>query len=114
MFEWQPNPVILPHLRGEHVQSLNPDPSVVKDTSDYHFTDIAGAAASFCPDIAIDFDDEAGTKNHQDSPHEPKHTGPVTMPVTLSSFACPQCNYVAKKKFQLKYAINVFLVVYFS
>ena len=111
VFEWQPNPVILPHLRDEHAQSLDPGPSVVKDTSDCHFTDTAGAAASFCPDIAIDFDSEAGTKNDQGSSHAPKHTGPITMSVTLSSFACPQCTYVANKKFKLKYAINVSLML---
>jgi hypothetical protein len=57
----------------------------------------------------INFDDKDTTKNSQEFPDAPRHTGPATMSVNLSSFACPQCNYVAKRKFQLKYAIVFFL-----
>jgi hypothetical protein len=109
VFEWQPNPVILHHLRGEYLQSLSSDPSVAKDASDHHILNTVGAAARFCPDLAVDFDDKDIPKNNQMSPDAPRHTGPATMSANLSSLACPQCNYVAKRKFELKYAIMFFL-----
>jgi hypothetical protein len=110
MFEWGPNPVILSHLRDEHLQSLDSGSSVADITSDCDLMDIDGVAEYGSPDIAVDFDDKSTTKNSQESPGAPRHTGPTTMFVNLSSFACPQCNYVAKKKFELKYAIISFLV----
>jgi hypothetical protein len=54
VFEWQPNPVILPHLRGEHFQSLNLGPSVTKDTSYSYVVDTAREAERFCPDMVVD------------------------------------------------------------
>ena len=109
VFEWQPNPLILPLLREEHLQSLKFGPSVAKDTSDCHLMNTSGAAGIFCPDTAVDFDDKGIPKSNQKSPGAPRHTGPATMSANLSSFACPQCTYVANRKFKLKYAINFFL-----
>jgi hypothetical protein len=70
----------------------------------------AGADEKFCQDMAIDFDDKDTPKNNHKSPGAPGYTGPATMSVNLSSFACPQCTYVAQKKFELKYATILFLM----
>ncbi|ORY15244.1 hypothetical protein BCR34DRAFT_612202 [Clohesyomyces aquaticus] len=64
VFEWQLNPVILPHLRDEHLQLLNYGPSMAKNTSDCHLMDTAGAAGRFCPDMAVNFDDKGTAKNN--------------------------------------------------
>ncbi|KAG9380364.1 hypothetical protein A1F94_009259 [Pyrenophora tritici-repentis] len=53
--------------------------------------------------MAVDFDCKDTTENDEQSPNASRHTGPATMSVNLS-YACSQCNYVAKKKFELKYA----------
>ncbi|KAF1952772.1 hypothetical protein CC80DRAFT_421714 [Byssothecium circinans] len=98
VFEWQPNPVILHYLRDEHLQSLNSGPSVADSTW------------KLLPGYGCRFDDEDTAKDDQTSPGASRHTGPATMSVHLSSFACPQCTYVAQKKFELKYAIILFLM----
>ncbi|KAF2446708.1 hypothetical protein P171DRAFT_383495, partial [Karstenula rhodostoma CBS 690.94] len=102
VFEWQPNPVIHPHLRGEHLQSLNHDPSVAESNSDCHLMNTTGEAGRSSPEIAVDFDDDKGIpKNNQMYPGAPRYTGPATMSAILSSFACFQCTFVAKKRFEL-------------
>lgn len=110
MFEWEPNPVILPHLRGEHLQSLDSGSSAAEITLDRDLMDTTGVAGIVSPDMAGDSDDKGTTKYIQNPPHALRHNGPTTMSVNLSSFACPHCTYVVKKRFELKYAINTFLV----
>ncbi|EDU49373.1 conserved hypothetical protein [Pyrenophora tritici-repentis Pt-1C-BFP] len=93
VFECQPNPVIFHHLRDEHLPLFNPGPSEVESRKVIPST----------PDMAVDFDCKDTTENDEQSPNASRHTGPATMSVNLS-YACSQCNYVAKKKFELKYA----------
>jgi hypothetical protein len=102
VFEWEPNPVILPHLRGEQFQSLDPDSPAAEITLDRDLIDTTG--------VAGDFDDKATAKDIQNPPDALRHTGPTTISAILSSFACPHCTYVANKRFQLKYAMNSFLM----
>jgi hypothetical protein len=108
-FEYQPNPVIFRHLRDEHFQSLNSGPSVTDNSSNCDPKDTAGAAERFCPDMAVDSDVKDTSENNQNSPGAPRHTGPATMSVNLSSFACSQCSYVAEKRHELKYATILLL-----
>ncbi|KAA8613526.1 hypothetical protein PtrV1_12434 [Pyrenophora tritici-repentis] len=55
--------------------------------------------------MAVDFDCKDTTENDEQSPNASRHTGPATMSVNLS-YACSQCNYVAKKKFELNKHVN--------
>jgi hypothetical protein len=109
MFEWEPNPVIIPHLRGGCLQSLDSGPSTAKDTSDPHLVDTTGEAGELSPDMAVAFDDKGAVKCNPRSPVAPRYTGLTTMFPILSTFACPQCTYVAKGRAELKYAIAIFL-----
>ena len=102
MFELGPNPVIHSHLRDEHLQPLDSGSSVAEIPSDHDLMDTAEIAEYGSPDIAVDFDDKSTAKNSEGSSSALRPTGPATMFVNLSSHACPHCNYVAKKRFELK------------
>lgn len=109
VFEWEPNPVILAHLRGERLQSQDSGPSTVKNTPGCHLVDTAGETEGLSPDMAVAFDEKGSAECNQKSPVVPRHTGPTTISPILSSFACTQCIYVAKKRSELKYAVVIFL-----
>ncbi|RMZ67730.1 Zinc finger transcription factor ace1 [Pyrenophora seminiperda CCB06] len=100
-FEWEPNPVIFPHLRDDHVQAMNSGPAIAKNTPDSQSMDTDGAL-----NVATDCDYKGITEDSQKCPSASPHTGPATMSVNLSSFACPQCTFVFKKKFELKLSDN--------
>ncbi|KAF1997449.1 hypothetical protein P154DRAFT_578870 [Amniculicola lignicola CBS 123094] len=106
VFEWQPNPVMFPHLRGKHLQALNSDPPVAQNMSDCRPVDTAGTSGIFCPDMAVAFDGKGTTKNYQKSPGASIHTGPTIMSTNLSLFACPQCSFISKRKFELNKHVN--------
>ena len=105
VFEWQPNPIIFHHLRGEHLESLQSGPSIATSTPEYHLMDTSELVEGLYLDTAIGFDNKNTTKDNQKSPDAPRHTGPTTMSTNLSSFACPQCNFTAKRNCALKYVI---------
>jgi hypothetical protein len=109
VFEWQPNPVIFSHLRDENFLSQNPSPSAAGDMSDWRHMDNSEAAQRFRPDRAAEFEDDDTVKNDEVPPDAPRYTGPATTCVNLSSFPCPQCSYVARKKFELKYATTLLM-----
>jgi hypothetical protein len=69
--------------------------------------DIAGEREEFSSHTADNFDNKGATKFNEKSPFASKHTGPTTMSPNLSSFPCPQCTYVAKKRFELRCAITI-------
>jgi hypothetical protein len=79
MFEWEPNPVIIPHLRGGRLQSLDSGSSTAKDTSDRHLVEIVGEAEELSPDMAVAFDDKGAVKRNSMSPVAPRYTGLTTM-----------------------------------
>jgi hypothetical protein len=62
VFDWEPNPVILPHLRGEHLQSLDSGPSIANNPSDCHLVDTAGATGKICPGVTVHHDEKAVQK----------------------------------------------------
>ncbi|RYN75874.1 hypothetical protein AA0120_g11790 [Alternaria tenuissima] len=107
-YEWEPNPVIHAHLRSEHPQSTDSDSFVVESTPlESRRMDIAGEREEFSSHTADNFDNKGATKFNEKSPFASKHTGPTTMSPNLSSFPCPQCTYVAKKRFELRCAITI-------
>jgi hypothetical protein len=89
-FEWEPDPVIFSHPRGEHLQSLNYSSSTVENTLECHLMDTAREAEGSSPDTAVAFDDKGAAKYNQKPNVEHIHTGPTTMSPILSSFPCPQ------------------------
>jgi hypothetical protein len=108
-YEWGPNPVIHPHLWSEYLRSTDSDSFVVESASfESRRVDIAGEEEEFCPYTADSFDNKGAIKFNQNSPFASRHTGPTTMSPNLSSFPCPECNYVAKKRFELRYATIIF------
>ena len=112
VFEFRPNSVIQAHLRSEHLESLDSVSTMATSTSDCLPMDTYGAAEDSSPKMAINFDDEDTINGHESSSNLRNPSGPATMSANLSSYACPECTYIANKKYQLKYAILTLPQVY--
>jgi hypothetical protein len=109
VFEWEPNPVIFSHMRVDYHESSHSSPSVAQTTSDYHLMDLSAASGGFNPNTPLEFDNEGTAIDTQKSTIALRPSGPATISVNLSSFACSQCPYVGKKKHELKYEIMFYL-----
>ncbi|KAH3976342.1 hypothetical protein HBH69_086330 [Parastagonospora nodorum] len=107
VFEQEPNPVILAHLRGEPLISPDSGRAEAKNTSECHLMDTAEIDGGVFPEVDVHIDDTIGPKNVQKTPFVPSHNGPTTISVNLSSFQCTECFYVARKKNKLNKHIKL-------
>jgi hypothetical protein len=108
-FEFEPNPVIQAHLRSEHLDSLGSISTMATSTLDSYRMDTPGAPEEPSPETGTILD-EQDTTNELESSYDPQNSlGPATMSTNLSSFACPECTYIANIKNKLKCAKPLFI-----
>lgn len=96
--------MIFAHLRDEPRHPLDSGHYEAKD-----LMDTAEANGRLIPEVDVRLEDTTGLKNDQKTLFEPSHNGPATRFVNLSSFRCPECFYVAKKRNKLKQVCHKFL-----
>lgn len=111
--EFEPNPVILPHLQGQYRDESDNEANLHQDFDD---TDAGRQYAYRDANVSSDLiHDEAGTSLYQAYVSEEdaasstediltptSDNGPVTMAANLSAFPCSECGLTFKKAYKRK------------